>query len=416
MGRSSRLAADRAGAMGASPTTGLALAVLAASGLAGGLTGCGGDPSSGEARAASPLIYGADDRREFYELDSEPLQARIAGAMVALMPRACVRKTPSGVHLDAPNAAERYDLCPGERFADQPAAAFCSGVLVDWDLVLTAGHCARVVAPGEYAVVFDYHYGAPGVLTLDADVRNVVGIVDEALDGPGVEPRRDHAWLRLDRPASSPHRPAPLARLPLAEGDPLTVVSTGGGLPMKADAGARVRGARAAADYFVADSDTSHGSSGGAAFDDRFVLRGILARGADDLVGTPEGCNVMARRPSDQAAEEFTYAGAALEALCRAKPDASSLCRPACGEPCEAVPAAPPPACAYAPRAAGPPGVPALLLLAALASTMVRVASRAYSRLDPGPWSQPRQLSPGSLPSVTFSIPGTQARQSSGQA
>src|SRR6266850_2085585 len=96
-----------------------------------------------------------------------------------------------GALLIAPSWGDAKGLCPGERFSVQPAAAFCSGVLVDWDLVLTAGHCARVYALGDFVVAFDYFYQAPGELAL-VDLREPVELVAEALDPAGTEPRLDY--------------------------------------------------------------------------------------------------------------------------------------------------------------------------------------------------------------------------------
>jgi hypothetical protein len=337
--------------------SGVALMAAAVATALGGGLGCGEPAGDLQVeRQASPVIYGADDRREWYQLHSEPARAQIAQAMVALIPLEWLRPSPHGPRLVAPPAGQRERLCPGERFAEQPAAAFCSGVLVDWDLVLTAGHCAQVAAPDRYAVVFGYHYAAPGELA-DLEVRRVVEIVGEAVDGPDVQPRLDYAWLRLDRPVAPPRLPAPVVgpSVALAINEPLMVVGASDGLPLKVDRGARVRDARSgAADYFVADSDTSHGSSGGGAFDGQSRVRGILARGQPDLVQTEQGCNADAHQSGiADGGEQFTHAYRAVERLCQVRPEASSLCRPACGDPCEALPRpAPVGGCAY------PPGRP----------------------------------------------------------
>jgi hypothetical protein len=71
--------------------------------------------------------------------------------------------------LDAPSLAEANDLCEGEPFADQPSAAVCSGLLVDADLVLTAGHCARMLPCAEMRIVTGFFYREDGELARPSD-------------------------------------------------------------------------------------------------------------------------------------------------------------------------------------------------------------------------------------------------------
>jgi len=205
---------------------------------------------------------------------------------------------------------------------------------------LTAGHCVRVLAPEDMSVVFNYHYAEPGKLAVrEGDVEDVIEIVHEALDPPGIEPRLDYAWIRLAAPARPPKRPVPIYAEPppSALGDPIVTIGAGGGVPIKLDAGGRVRDLRERwSDYFMADIDTSRGSSGAGAFTPDFVLLGILARGGLDFEQRG-GCNVTRHTTEEYAEEQITYAHRAVTGLCRTNPHASSLCRTQCGEPCQAL-------------------------------------------------------------------------------
>ena len=109
---------------------------------------------------------------------------------------------------------------------------------------------------------------------------------------------------------------------------------------MKVDDGGTVRDLREEkADYFVADTDTSFGSSGGAALDGRLALTGILARGGPDIEMTADGCWRMIRQPAGAAAQEqFSYTQRAVEGLCARGESVSSLCRAGCEDPCGAAP------------------------------------------------------------------------------
>jgi hypothetical protein len=192
-------------------------------------------------------------------------------------------------------------------------------------------------------VAFGYYLQAPGTLVLaDDDLFAVADIVAEALDPPDRAPRLDFAWLRLKTTPGPPRAPAPLRRSlqNFNRGDPVVALSAIGGTPIKADLGGTIFDLRLPiAGYFVANTDTAGGSSGGGAFDPGMNLLGIVARGGTDYVQAQgRTCAVSAVQPPDRdPEEEFTVASAALDALCAKDPGASSLCREDCGNPCIAL-------------------------------------------------------------------------------
>jgi hypothetical protein len=297
---------------------------------------------SGSAEAVSdtaePVVYGADDRYEYYDVADDAIRQRLAASVVALIAKSNLRQAGGGVSIESDTWGEQAQLCPGERFADQPAAAFCTGVLLDWDKVLIAAHCAHRLPLAEFSVVFGYYYRAPEELALDArDIFQPIEVIAEALDGPAAETRLDYAWLRLSQRVAAPRAPAPVHILPPEPGpvEPLLFVGASGGVPLKADMGALLRDARLdSGDYFIADTDSSHGASGGGAFGRHLELLGILARGGSDFNETTDGCRTSRRVPSALAEEQFTYAFRAVEGVCRNDPTSSSLCRADCPNPC----------------------------------------------------------------------------------
>jgi len=363
--------------------------------LAAGLLGCSAEVGGGAVlgRDQQAFVNGADDRREYFELTEDSQRAALDQFSVALMSAAAAEAVADGQATSLPTWAQVNDLCPGEPFADQPSAAFCSGVLLDWNLVLTSGHCVNAVPLEDLRVAFGYFYTSPDQLGLGADVYGVSRVLASRRDPMSPDDaaeRLDFAWLELERDVSPARRPAPVfARGPgAAEGDRVVSIGAGGGVPIKWDDGGSVQDTRPELDdYFIADTDTSQGSSGGGIFDANLVLLGSLARGAPDFTSSDAGCNVTATSldPS-QAREQFTYTHRAIEALC-AEGFPSALCDAACAEPCDVSAYGGPElgkdesGCALAP-ARTPASPAALLSLAAAGLVLLRRRARSSTRIE----------------------------------
>lgn len=287
-----------------------------------------------------PILYGHDDRQELFEVADGPRRARVELSVVALLRKEWVVEHDGGVEVTAPTRTELAGVCEDERFADQPAAAVCSGVLVDWDLILTASHCVRGYALNDLVVAFGYFNEAHGVLALQSqDLFEPVEIIAESIEQQNGRAVLDYAFVRLDRATRLPREPAPIRMsIDSAEiGDRLISAGASEGIPIKVDAGALIRQVRIAErDHFVADTDTAKGGSGGAAFDAELALLGVLFGGGEDLI-EDGACLRTNRVSSDRAEERFAYAARAVDELCQQRPDESSLCRAACGDPCRAL-------------------------------------------------------------------------------
>lgn len=312
-----------------------------------GSVGCGADGHTfareGLGQNEQRFVNGADDRREYFELSDPVQRATIEQSSVALMTASAAAAVSDGHAALLPSWGVVNALCDGEPFADQPSAAFCSGVLLDWDLVLTSGHCIDAVPLEQLRVAFGYYYRAEGELAMaGADSYAVASVITSRRD-PAVPnddgERLDYAWLELEDVARAPHRPAPAYTLQrgLSEGDAVISIGAGGGIPIKWDAGGSVQYDRADFDdYFIANTDTSQGSSGGGVFDQNLVVVGSLARGAADFTLTRAGCFSTNVEPDPGAAlEQFNYVHRAVEGLCAAG-STSALCSAECGEPCDA--------------------------------------------------------------------------------
>jgi V8-like Glu-specific endopeptidase len=307
------------------------------------------------------VVYGTDDRKDVYELDGGPLVELARFSTLALIPHnRLLTPAGGGVQISSPPLSDTrfkvsttdpnyYKLCAGEPFLDEPAAADCTGVLIDDDLVLTAAHCFDDKHQcTDYSFVFDYFEEAPGKLAqVDAsDVYACRQIVAHALTPQPVQV--DFAIVQLDR--------APLGRTPvkarlsqLSVHEPLGVVSFPSGIPAKIDTGVEVVSLRTGVyDYFQLNSDTFAGSSGSGVFDAEGQLVGVLVRGSGDFdVVMRDGQKCLTSKvgsdeagvPSDSPGkpnsfEEATHVNRAIEGLCDLGYPSARLCRLAatCGD------------------------------------------------------------------------------------
>jgi hypothetical protein len=274
-------------------------------------------------QVSEEVVYGADDRTDVYAHPDAVLRERGRQSTVALMLASGIdASNPASVVFQSPTLQEAQGLCSTERFLDDPTAGFCSGTLIDDDLVLTAGHCAR--NPGECSamrIVFNYYRPGDGALqtvTTEDIFSCAAVVVNERSNNNRETP--DYAIIRLDRPATPRFTPAPVARapLPVSTGETVAVIGSGSGIPFKIDAGGTVRDPRASTlDYFVASTDTFYGNSGSGVYElDTYSVAGILVRGEVDYRREGQCYVVNPCTQSGCRGEDIQYAFRAVEAYC----------------------------------------------------------------------------------------------------
>ncbi|WP_226921436.1 trypsin-like peptidase domain-containing protein [Georgenia subflava] len=232
------------------------------------------------------VIYGVDDRQDVFAVTDEDLLADADG-VVALFASDRVLDNGDGTStlVTAPYGLSR-GLCAEERFFDQPTGPFCSGFLVDSDVVATAGHCLTASTLADVRFVFGFRMSdattAPSVVHNDQvfSARAILG--RQLADTPGP----DWALVRLDRPATD-HRALPVRRAgAVAVGQDLHVIGHPVGLPTKVAGGAEVRESTEVA-MFVANLDTYGGNSGSPVISsETHEVEGVLVRGETDFVST----------------------------------------------------------------------------------------------------------------------------------
>ena len=292
----------------------LILTLLSAAFLAGApLRAELGDPS-----VTPASYYGDNDLRDYYQ--ATVAMRKLSESTVALFaPRGLVRGADGNYTVRQVNLRQRFNLQDGEAFAEQPAAAYCSGVLVGPDLVLTAGHCfqpdPRGGPCGSVRFLFGYAVGRAGSLPSSFPAEDVYGckeiVAQQVRDdgtnivcrngsctqGASVGKGADYALVRLDRAVAN-RTPLAISRTAISAGASVGAIGYPSGMPVKIqETGATVRTVTRSG-YFVADLDTFGGNYGSPVFNmETFRIEGILVRGGVDYVYTAQGSTATVNDP-----------------------------------------------------------------------------------------------------------------------
>jgi hypothetical protein len=265
------------------------------------------------------LVYGNDDRKDYFEIQRESLRQIFETKAVVLVRAYRIPSLLDGTFRGIPTWEEIEQLCSGEPFAAQRSAAFCSGVYWGHGLVLTSKHCLTDKNFENDRVVFGYYFDDDNRIAVSTpDVHEIISIVASSGEDDG-----DYAWLRIDGATTRVQSVAPLSSVATVEtGEPLIAVNSGGGIPLKIDGGGRVVDARKEyLDYFVTNIDAFRGASGSGVFNIDGALAGILTRGGTDFTVTESGCRTTIRSDEKEAKEKVTYVRRAVEGLCRKEPE-----------------------------------------------------------------------------------------------
>lgn len=323
------------------------LARWAAAALLLSLGGCAADVT---ATGGQSLVSEQDDRTEPFATEFPWMRSLAQYGTVALVHASYIQRvtTPVGGYdtlvEGSVTVGEAYNLCPGERFADQRMTSFCSGVLIDDDLVLTSGSCLNAEHTCENTrFVFDHYNTAPGVhAPVVGGVFSCREVVVAQHGSPGFgDP--NFAVIRLDSPVGPRYQPVPVrtARAPLDPGQHVKLVGHPYGIPAKIEAQGNVVLNDFATNYFLASLDVFRGENGAGVYEsDNYTLAGIwvayvIREGMDlnELDYTPRAlpdggtCNTATRcTEAGCATAGVLYLGPVLDALCADPARSPRLC------------------------------------------------------------------------------------------
>lgn len=237
------------------------------------------------------LIFGTDDRSDRYQVRDAGLLGA-ADAIFTFIPKEGLERVPGGKFaFKLQRTHQEYlNLCPGEKFAAQPApGTFCTGFLAKPDIAVSAGHCVENDELqnfcDKYYLVFDYFMeGAysPRTTFTDSQVYTCSSVLARRFEDTAAA---DYSILKLSRPA--------LGRAPLrirnsgkmADNSRLATIGHPKGLPQKFVLNPRILD-NSPALFFASDIDAFHGNSGGPVINmDTMEVEGLIIR----LAGAYQG-------------------------------------------------------------------------------------------------------------------------------
>merc|ERR1711871_352780 len=293
---------------------------------------------------SSKIVYGSDDRQDIHEWAGDSSIADLADSTVALVTKSDLDCTdPNNCEPDSSvfNLETAMNLCASETtFKDQPTMAFCSGTLIDDDIVLTAGHCIQdAQACDNMYLVFNYAYKTDGTtlgpIVQATDVFECESVITDYntddLSGP------DWATIKLKRSAVAQGKTAlDVTECTPAVDDDLTIIGYPSGLPAKIIQFPLKYYSKdedpSNTDWgFIGPSDTFGGNSGSGVFTSDGQVVGVHVRGnpdyVEDAVNSCYTVNTVAQDYTSEILQEHAV-WASIPAARRAQSGATSTACP----------------------------------------------------------------------------------------
>jgi len=232
-------------------------------------------------RDTGQVIYGFDDRKDYYEMFNR-IQRETSGSVLSAWNKdQLIPQLDGSYELYTIDFGYAYNLALTEPFRNQPIGAHCTAFLVAPDIIVTAGHCVSSIDLLQKRWVF-------GFRMLNNEKCNTRIEPSEVYKGKEIIARQllngeeDFAVVRLDRPVVG-HTPLKVSRENVKLGEKIYVLGHPCGLPIKlADNGKVISNSNPY--YFEATLDTYGGNSGSPVFNKKGEVVGILVRGQKDFI------------------------------------------------------------------------------------------------------------------------------------
>jgi len=239
-------------------------------------------------------LSGEDDRIEVFE-EPDPQIRELADSTVMLMPKDLTFSN-NKYHIDPNRTLQKeLNMCPSERFINQPAVAFCSGTLISDRIIVTAGHCLKKFTSDickETSIIFGFHMQdkQKAITSFDPDdVYHCRRIIDSATTTDYNIP--DWLFIELDRKVKK-YKPLPLNwKESLKIGTEVFAIGHPHGLPTKIMKG--IITYVSPIGLFKTDIDTFKGSSGSSIFNSKtYKIEGVLVRGEPNDTVEEGSCKI----------------------------------------------------------------------------------------------------------------------------
>ena len=250
--------------------------------------------------AGTRVIYGEDNRLDLYETQN-PLHVLLAQSTAGMVSNRVLKRTSADLYKITRRITleEGMNLCPSEKFSQQPVLANCSGFLVGDDILVSAGHCFKGPAEGScqtHSWVFGLHMESDDEINLDNISEDNVYRCKKVIKAE-FNINEDYAVIQLDRKVVNRKPLKFRTQGKVSRSSELVVIGHPTMMPLKVSAGGNVIG-NSNPFQFTTNLDTFQGNSGSAVFDaNTGLLEGILVSGKTDYIPSdakdPNSCEVV---------------------------------------------------------------------------------------------------------------------------